>query len=80
MMRGPGPKGPMGPGGKPGMGPGGRPGAKNPKKTFARIFKEVLKNYTPHCIFVLICLFVQVFASVRGMLFTQTLIDVHILP
>ena len=80
MMRGPGPKGPMGPGGKPGMGPGGRPGAKNPKKTFARIFKEVLKSYTPHCIFVLICLFVQVFASVRGMLFTQTLIDVHILP
>ena len=80
MMKGPGSKGPMGPGGKPGMGPGGRPGAKNPKKTFARIVKEVLRHYTPHCVLVLVCLLVQVFASVRGMLFTQTLIDVHILP
>ena len=75
MMRGPGPKG-----GHPGMGPGGRPGAKNPKKTFVRILKEMLKGYWAHCIAVLICLFVQVFASVRGMLFTQTLIDDHILP
>ena len=80
MMKGRGPKGPMGPGGKPGMGPGGRPGAKNPKKTFARIIKEVLRHYAPHCALVLVCLLVQVFASVRGMLFTQTLIDVHILP
>ena len=80
MMRGPGPKGPMGPGGKSGMGPGGRPGAKNPKKTFSRIVKEILKHYTPHCVLVLVCLLLQVFASVRGMLFTQTLIDEYILP
>ena len=80
MMKGPGPKGPMGPGGKHGMGPGGRPGAKNPKQTFVRIVKEILKSYAPHCVLVLICLLVQVFASVRGMLFTQTLIDEYILP
>ncbi|MBR5287518.1 MAG: ABC transporter ATP-binding protein [Clostridia bacterium] len=70
----------MGPGGKHGMGPGGRPGAKNPKQTFVRIVKEILKSYAPHCVLVLICLLVQVFASVRGMLFTQTLIDEYILP
>ncbi len=74
MMKGHGPKG-----GK-GMGPGGKPGAKNPGKTFLRILKEVLKGYAPHLLLVIVCLLVQVFASVRGMLFTQTLIDDHILP
>ena len=72
MMKGSG-KGPM-------RGPGGRPGAKNPKKTFVRILREVLSAYAPHCVLVIACLLVQVFASVRGMLFTQTLIDDHILP
>ena len=73
MMKGPRPKGPM-------KVPGGRPGAKNPSKTLKRIFAEVMRNYKWHCLLVIVCLFVSTFASVRGMLFTQTLIDDYILP
>jgi len=62
------------------MGPGGRPGAKNPGKTLKRIFSEVLRHYWLHCLLVVACLFVSTLASVRGMLFTQTLIDDYILP
>ncbi len=72
MMKGPG-KGPM-------KGPGGRPGAKNPGKTLKRIFGEILRHYWLHCLLVVVCLFVSTLASVRGMLFTQTLIDDYILP
>ena len=40
----------------------------------------ILKNYTPHCIVVLLCIFGSSFVSVKGTLFMQTLIDDYILP
>ena len=78
MMRGPGPKGHGGPGG-PG-GPKGMPGPKNAKKTLGRILTEVMKRYKFHYLLVLVCIVVSTLASVRGTLFTQTLIDDYILP
>ena len=72
MMRGPGPRGPQG--------MKGRPGAKNPGKTLKRILSEVMKRYKFHYLLVLVCIVVSTLASVRGTLFTQTLIDEYILP
>jgi ATP-binding cassette subfamily B protein len=40
----------------------------------------VLKNYTPHVIIVVICIFVGVLANIQGTLFMQTLIDSYITP
>ena len=77
MMKGPGPKGPGGPHGMPMK---GRPGAKDPKKTLKRILSEVMKRYKFHYLLVLVCIVVSTLASVRGTLFTQTLIDDYILP
>ncbi|MBQ7885637.1 MAG: ABC transporter ATP-binding protein [Clostridia bacterium] len=71
-MRGPGPRGPQG--------MKGRPGAKNPGKTLKRILSEVMKRYKFHYLLVLVCIVVSTLASVRGTLFTQTLIDEYILP
>ena len=67
--------GPGGPGAKPPM-----RGAKNPGKTLARIFKEVMLRYKFHYLAVLACIVVSAVASVRGTLFMQTLIDDYILP
>ena len=79
MMKGPkGPGGPHGPGGAGGM--KGRPGAKNPGKTFRRILSEVMKRYKFHYLLVLVCIVVSAVCSVRGTLFTQTLIDEYIIP
>ena len=75
MMRGP--RGPHGPKGMPMK---GRPGAKDPKKTLKRILSEVMKRYKLHYLLVLVCIVVSTLASVRGTLFTQTLIDDYILP
>ena len=69
----PGPGGPRGP-----RGP--RPKIKNPGKLFLRLMKYVLKNYTFHCIIVVVCIFVSVLASVQGTMFMQTLIDDYIEP
>lgn len=44
-----------------------------------RLMKEILKNYKLHCILVLLFLAGSTFATVRGTLFIQTLIDDHIL-
>ena len=52
----------------------------NPAKTFKRLMGVILKNYTPHCIIVLLCIFGSAFANVKGTLFMQTLIDDYILP
>lgn len=52
----------------------------NPGKIAGRLFGIVFKNYTPHCIVVLICIIGSAFANVRGTLFMQTLIDDYILP
>ena len=69
-----------GPGGPRGMKHAGKPGAKNPKKTLMRILREVMSQYKYHYLAVLVCIVVSAFASVRGTLFTQTLIDDYILP
>ncbi|WP_289294090.1 ABC transporter ATP-binding protein [Romboutsia ilealis] len=57
-----------------------KPKGQNPIKTIKRLMKIVLKNYTPHCIVVLLCIFGSAFVSVKGTLFMQTLIDDYILP
>ncbi len=68
--------GPMGP--RRGAGP--RPKIENPGKLFKRLMGYVMKNYTPHVIIVVICIFVGVLANIQGTLFTQTLIDSYIMP
>lgn len=57
-----------------------RPKGQNPVKTIKRLMGIILKNYTPHCIVVLLCIFGSAFVSVKGTLFTQTLIDDYVLP
>ena len=57
-----------------------RPKGQNPAKTLKRLMGIILKNYTPHCIVVLLCIFGSAFVSVKGTLFMQTLIDDYILP
>ena len=52
----------------------------NSTKTIKRLMGVILKNYTPHCIIVLFCIFGSAFANVKGTLFMQTLIDDYILP
>jgi ATP-binding cassette subfamily B protein len=69
-MPGPGQRGPRGP----------RPKIENPGKLFKRLMGYVLKNYTPHIIIVVICIFVAVLANIQGTLFMQTLIDSYITP
>ena len=67
--------------GHPMRGPrGAKPKIENPGKLFQRLMGYVLKNYTPHIIIVVICIFVGVFANIQGTLFTQTLIDEYIMP
>ena len=67
-----------------GRGPGGkfagRPGAKNPMKTIKRIFAEIMKHYKWHYLLVFACIFVNTITNIQGQLFSQTLIDDHILP
>jgi len=58
----------------------GKPGAKNPMKTLKRIFAEMMSRYKFHYAAVLVCLVVSAVVSVRGTLFTQSLIDDYILP
>ena len=59
---------------------GKRVGAKNPGKTMKRLLSEVMRRYKFHYLLVLVCIVVSTLASVRGTLFTQTLIDDYILP
>ncbi len=64
-----------------GRGPrGARPKIENPGKLFKRLMGYVLKNYTPHVIVVVICIFAGVLCNIQGTLFTQTLIDGYIVP
>lgn len=65
---------------KPMPGSGPMPKGQNPSKTLKRLMGIILKNYTPHCIVVLLCIFGSAFVSVKGTLFMQTLIDDYILP
>ena len=67
--------------GHPMRGPRGeKPKIENPGKLFRRLMGYVLKNYTPHVVIVVICIFVGVFANIQGTLFMQTLIDSYIVP
>lgn len=67
---GSGPRGPHGP----------RPKIKNPGRLFVRLMKFVLKRYLFHFIAVLVCIVVNVLASIQGTMFTKTLIDDYIMP
>lgn len=58
----------------------GKPGAQNPGIVLRRIAQEVFAHYKWHCLAVVCCLAIAAFASVRGTLFTQRLIDDYILP
>ena len=72
------------------MAPGGRnqariqakhaPKVKNPGKILKRVLSMVFEKYWLHIIVVLICVFVNTFASIQGTLFTRTLIDDYIAP
>lgn len=70
--------GPRGPHGRPPRGV--KPKVKNPGKLFMRIMRYVMKNYAIHYFAVVICIFVSVFSSIQGTLFTRTLVDRYILP
>lgn len=59
---------------------GPKPKIENPGKIFKRVMSYVGKKYKLHCIAVLVCIIVSVLASVRGTLFTMTLIDNYITP
>ena len=66
-------------------GPGRRPMGKppkveNPGKLMKRLIAYIAKHYAFACICAIICIFISVLANVQGTLFTQTLIDVYILP
>ena len=52
----------------------------NPVKVFKRIMSYVLKRYPVHCLFVLICIVVSVYANTQGTMFMKTLIDGYITP
>ncbi|MBQ8821956.1 MAG: ABC transporter ATP-binding protein [Lachnospiraceae bacterium] len=69
-MAGPMKRGPMGRG----------PKVENPGKLFMRLMQYVFRYYKWHYMVVIACIFISVFANVRGMLFTQTLIDDYIAP
>ena len=68
-------------------GPGGhgnigrpRPKVANPGKLIKRVLGEVFRHYAPHCVVVLVCIFLSAFANVQASLFLQTLIDDYIAP
>ena len=52
----------------------------NPGKIFSRLMRYVLGKYGIHYFIVLVCIIVNVMASVQGTLFLQTLIDDYIAP
>ena len=56
------------------------PKPKDAGKTFKRLLCYVFDKYLFHCILVVICILISVFANVQGTLFTKTLIDAYILP
>ena len=51
-----------------------------PLQIIKRLMGVILKNYTPHCIIVLLCIFGAAFVNVKGTLFMQQLIDNYIVP
>ena len=54
------------------------PRVKNPGKILKRLLSMIFEKYWLHAIIVVICIFVNTFASIQGTLFTKTLIDDYI--
>ena len=71
------PKVNQGPGGPRGA-RGPRPKIENPGKLLKRMLGYTFKDYAIHWIIVVICIFVNVFASLQGTMFMRTLIDDYI--
>lgn len=59
---------------------GMKPTVKNPGMVFKRIMTFVLTKYKWACAFVLLCIVVNVFATLQGTMFIRTLIDDFIVP
>ena len=59
---------------------GPKPKIKNPGKLLKRLLAYIFKNYAMHCIIVVICIFVTVFATNQGTMFMKNLIDEFITP
>jgi ATP-binding cassette subfamily B multidrug efflux pump len=68
----------------PRRGPGGavgpRPKLENPGRTFRRVIGFVAKHYLFAFALVFVCILISVFASIKGTMFMQTLIDDYITP
>lgn len=56
------------------------PRVKNPGKILKRVISMLLEKYWLHMIIVIVCVFLNTFASIQGTLFTKTLIDDYIAP
>ncbi len=57
-----------------------KPSVENPGKVLKRILSYVTKYYGVHMVLVVICTFINVFATLQGTLFTKTLIDGYLTP
>lgn len=64
----------------PGAGLGPKPKLENPGRTLRRVIGYVTKHYWLPFIIVFVCILVSVFASIKGTMFMQTLIDDYITP
>lgn len=49
-------------------------------KTLGRVLKNILTNYTFSFIVVVICIIIQAFSTIKGMMFIQSLVDDYIEP
>lgn len=56
------------------------PKVKNPGKIFKRLLSIIFEKYWLQMVIVIICIFVNTYASIQGTLFTKTLIDDFIAP
>lgn len=59
---------------------GMKPTVNNPAQVLKRILKLVFKRYKFACIFVALCIVVNVFSTLQGTMFIRTLIDDFIIP
>ena len=57
-----------------------KPTVDNPGKVFGRLIKYIFKDFGLHFIAVFVLIGINVLASVRGTLFTKSLIDDYITP
>ena len=57
-----------------------KPSVEKPGKVLKRLLGYVMKYYKVHMIVIVICIIVSVLASLRGTMFTRTLIDKYLTP